>query len=151
MAGQGNNPCLFIYRISSVNSVSVLLVAGVREVWQLDLCVQCQQQRQCEQLERVQCESGAALIPSKRDKVGFAPGVFRNQCRWKEGEDMPSDRNIREYVPGCDRADAACMVQDWWRACISCPLSYAVSSTRKVATIGPPYRVPFFSVTESGE
>ena len=36
MAGQGNNPCLFIYWISSVNSVSVQLVAGVREVWQLD-------------------------------------------------------------------------------------------------------------------
>ena len=62
MAGQGNNPCLFIYRISSVNSVSVQLVAGVREVWQLDWCVLCHQRRLCEQLERVQCASGAALL-----------------------------------------------------------------------------------------
>lgn len=71
-------------------------------------------------------------------------------ARWMEGEDKPSDRNIREYVSGCDRADAACMVQDWWRACISCSLSYAVSSTSKAAYTGLPYRVPFI-VTESGD
>lgn len=73
MFGQGNNPCLFIYRISSENSVSVQLVACVCEVWQFDECVQCQQQRQCEQLECVQCESGSGLIPPMASQSRFCP------------------------------------------------------------------------------
>ena len=71
MAEPGDNPGLFIYWISSVNSVSVQLVACVCEVWQFDECVQCQQQRQCQQLERVQCESCARLIPPKVSQSRF--------------------------------------------------------------------------------
>ena len=69
---------------------------------------------------------------------------------WMEGEDKPSDRNVREYVPGCDRADAACMVRDWWIACISCPLSYAAGATIRLLTQGRAVPGTIFIATESG-
>ena len=71
MAGPGNNPGSYIYWISSVNSVSVHLVACVCEVWLFDECVPCLQLRRCQQLERVQCESCARLIPPKVSQSRF--------------------------------------------------------------------------------
>ncbi len=69
---------------------------------------------------------------------------------WMEGGDKPSDRNVREYVSGCDRADAACMVWDWWRACISCPLSYAAVTTVRLLIQGRAVPGTIFIATESG-
>lgn len=100
MAGQGDNPCLFIYRLFSVNSVSVQLVVGVCEVWQFDECVQCQQQRQCQQLERVQCESGSGLIPPKVSQSRFCPcGTPKSvPGGWKERIYLRTEMCVNMYL-----------------------------------------------------
>ena len=150
MIGQGDNPCLFIYRISSINSVSVQLVACVCEVWQFDECVQCQQQRQCQQLEHVQPESGSGLIPPMARQSRFYPcGIPKSvPGGWKERISRRIEISVNMYPDVTGRTLLA-----WYRIDgelvfhARCPMRLVPSIKLLIQS----YRTGYHFVAESGD